>query len=217
MNPDHQLWKAIHIVGKTFTPKDNDTKSAFVCFFDCLSDLIPNEDYRKTLRGFIQQTPPERYISSTDKAFQWTYELHSYVNLVKKKRGQLANDITLEQALGKYTNITKTDWGNSFWFIIHYIAANLPERLNEQTQTAFIALIMCIRFLLPCEECKYHMTEYILKTDIKPFMHHGKTAFQYTWAFHNAVSSRVKKPMIQFQDALNLYTNNDKVYSMIDY
>lgn len=216
-NGNKQLWRAIHIVGKTFSPKDNDTKSAFVCFFDCLSDLLPDENYRKTLRSFIQQTPPEKYIGSSEKAFQWTYELHSYVNLVKKKQGQLATDISQDQAAAIYSNITKTDWGNAFWFIIHYISANLPERLNEQYQTAFIALIMCIRFLVPCEECKYHMTEYIVKTDIHPFMYSGKTVFQYTWAFHNNVSVRTKKDIMPFQDALNLYVDNNKVYSMIDY
>jgi len=211
-----QLWRAIHIVGKTFSPKDDDTKFAFVCFFDCLGDLLPDENYKQTLRSFISQTHPENYTSSSEKAFQWTYELHSYVNLVKKRQGQLANDISLDQAVNNYSNITKTDWGNAFWFIMHYISANLPERLTEKYNTAFIALIMCIRFLIPCEECKYHMTEYIMKTDIHPFMSTNKTVFQYTWAFHNAVSTRVKKNTMPFQEALNMYVNNNRVYSMID-
>ncbi len=47
-----QLWKAIHIIGKTFVPNDNDAATAFVCFFDCLSDLLPDENYRKTLKNF---------------------------------------------------------------------------------------------------------------------------------------------------------------------
>lgn len=213
---NHQLWKAIHIIGKTFTSKDNDTRSAFICFFDCLGDLLPDENYRKTLKSFISQTPPEKYISSSDKTFQWTYELHSYANLVKKRRGQLANDISIEKALSMYENITKTDWGNSFWFIIHHIAANLPEKLSEHNQTAFVALIMCIRFLIPCDECRYHMTEYITKTNIYPFIGSGKNAFQYTWAFHNAVSERIKKNTMQFQEAYSLYVNNN-VYSMIEY
>ena len=215
-NTNHQLWRAIHIVGKTFSPKNTDTKAAFVCFFECLSDLLPDDNYKRTMKSFINQSHPERYISTSEKAFRWTYELHSFVNLVKKKRGQLANDISIEQASELYSNITKTDWGNAFWFIMHYISANLPDRLNEHYKTAFIALIMSIRFLIPCEECSYHMNLYINKIDIRPFMDTSINAFRYTWAFHNEVSIRInKKPMI-FEDALALYVDN-KVYSIIDY
>ena len=213
---NHQLWNAIHIVGKTFSPKNQDTKAAFVCFFECLSDLIPDENFKKTLKSFIQQTPPDNYISSSERAFQWTYELHSYVNLVKKKRGQLATDISLNQAASIYSSITKTDWGNAFWFILHYLSANLPERLNLNYQTTFVALIMCIRFLIPCEECMNHMTNYIAKINIYPYMVSNKTAFQYTWEFHNAVSARLNKDILPFQEALNMYTINN-TYSMIDY
>lgn len=213
---NRQLWNTIHIVGKTFSPKKQDAKAAFVCFFECLSDLIPDENFRKTLKSFIQQTPPENYLSSSERSFQWTYELHSYFNLVKKKQGQLTNDISLNQAISIYSSITKTDWGNAFWFIIHYLSANLPERINGTYQTSFIALIMCIRFLIPCEECMYHMTEYITKTNIYPYMSSGKNAFQYTWEFHNTVSTRLKKNTLSFQDALNMYTINN-TYSMIDY
>jgi hypothetical protein len=212
-----QLWRAIHIVGKTFTPKDDDIKSSFACFFYCLGDLLPDETYRKTLKSFIKQTPPERYTDTSERAFRWTYELHSYVNLVKKRRGQLVDEIGLSDAKDLYSNITKKDWGNSFWFVMHYVAANLPDKMTKDHQTSFIALIMSIRFLIPCEECKSHMAAYIAATDIRPFMTSSKKAFQWTWTFHNNVSGRTGKKVMGFGEAYNLYVENNKIYSMIDY
>jgi len=216
MDIDKKLWSVIHIVGKTFSPKDSDTKSAFICFFDCLYDLLPNEDYRRVLRSFIQQAPLEKYISSSDSAFRWTYEFHSYVNLIKKRQGQLTNDVTYEQANKLYSNINKTVWGNSFWFILHYLSANLPENLTDQKRTSFIAFVMCIQFLIPCEECKFHMSQYINSVNIHNFMEDKKTVFQYTWQFHNAVSTRTKTKTMDFNEALNLYTIKNGVYTMID-
>lgn len=221
MSVNQQLWNTIHIVGKTFSPKNGDStktkesKIAFICFFDCLSDLLPNEIYKRTLKDFIKQTPPGNYLSSTDKAFQWTYELHSYVNFVKKRRGQPTNDITLERANSMYSSVTKTDWGNAFWFIIHYIAANLPEKLSDNYKTAFIAMIMSIQLLIPCDECKQHMANYISKVDIHSYMISNKTVFQYTWEFHNAVSQRLGKNTISFGEAFNMYAIKEN-YSMIE-
>jgi hypothetical protein len=212
---DSQLWNSIHMVGRTFIPGSNDTKTGFVCFFDCLSDLLPNDVYRRVLKSFIVQNPSSNSVNSQSEAFRWTYNLHAYANLVKRRQGQLTNDITLEQAMKKYANVNKTDWGNAFWFIIHYIAANLPERLSLSQQTSFIAFIMCISYLIPCAECKQHMALYITQTDIRPYAPYRKTAFQYTCEFHNNVNGRLSKPTVEIQKAYTVY-RDEGMYSMID-
>ena len=213
---DKKLWNVIHIIGKTFSSKDRESREAFFCFFECLSDLLPNNEYRKTLKEFMTQSPP-----NPDNAFQWTYSLHSYVNFIKRRRGQSTSDITFEKLNSLYSNVNKTDWGNAIWFLMHYISVNLPEVLTANQQTSFVALIMCIKFLLPCGKCKYHMTEYISSNDIKPFLSSGKACFQWTWIFHNGVSKRLNKQQISFDEAYNMYLirreNENGVYSMIDY
>lgn len=212
----NNIWKAIHVIGKTFDPTNDSAKESFVCFFECLADLLPDIFVCKTLSGFMSQYPPERFIVSGDKAFEWTYRLHSYVNLTKKRQGQLSDDITFEQAYKNYSNISKPDWAIPIWFLIHYIAANLPERLSQQQAISFKAMIVCLRYLLPCEECRKHMTEYISKTEIDPYLGTKNTVFYWTWEFHNSVNVRTNKKPLPFDEAYSLYRKKESLYTYID-
>jgi hypothetical protein len=223
---DEQLWRTIHIIGKTVNIKNEDSRLAFVCLFECLSDILPDENYRSTLKSFMYSDEgkkhPRNYISSSEKAFQWTWELHSYVNFVKKKRGQKAYGITLDQANYLYdkSKISKSMWGNAFWTTMHYISANLPissnrtPESNNRYRTSFVAFIMCIRFLLPCPDCEGHMTRYIENVDIHPFLRSNIDAFQWTWEFHNSVSNRLGKSSLEFDSAFRMYKMGN--YSFID-
>ena len=211
------IWKTIHVLGKTFDPEHDNAKESFVCFFECLVDLLPDVSARNTLSSFMQQYPVERYITSGNKAFEWTYRLHSYVNLVKKRQGQLSNDITFEQAYKNYSMITKPDWANPIWFLIHYIAANLPEKLSQQQAVSYKALIVCLRYLLPCIECRSHMNNYISNNEIDPYLGTRDTLFYWTFTFHNAVNKRLIKPLMKIEDAISLYRKTDNIYTLIDY
>ncbi len=213
----NHIWKAIHILGKTFDPNTDSAKESFVCFFECLVDLLPDIFACKTLLSFIKQYPVERFVTSSDKTFEWTYRLHSYVNLIKKRHGQLSTDISFEKAYKNYSNITKPDWSRPIWFLIHYIAANLPERLSQTQAVSFKAFIVCLRYLLPCEECRYHMGEYINKTEIDPYLITRNTVFYWTWEFHNDVNKRINLPLIKMEDAFNIYRKKDDLYTLIDY
>lgn len=211
------IWNAIHVIGKTFDPSKDSIKESFVCFFECLVDLLPDNQSRSTLAGFMQQYPPERFISSGDKTFEWTYRLHAYVNLLKKRQGQLASDITYEQAYKNYSNITKSDWANPIWFLIHYIAANLPDRLTQQQAISFKAFIVCLRYLLPCGECNFHMGGYISNVEIDSYLDSKNGVFYWTWEFHNAVNKRLNKPLMKIEDAYSMYRKSSSLYTLIDY
>ena len=212
----NNIWKTIHVLGKTFDPANDSARESFVCFFECLIDLLPDIYARKTLSSFMSQYPPERFLSSSDKSFEWTYRLHSYVNLTKKRQGQLSNDITFEQAYKNYSSITKTDWSIPIWFIMHYISVNLPDRLSQQQAISFKAMIVSLRYLLPCQECRIHMNEYISKTEIDPYLETNNKLFYWTWEFHNSVNERTKKRLLSFEEAYNLYKKNENIYTYID-
>lgn len=214
----HHIWKAIHVIGKTFDSSNEFARESFVCFFDCLQDLLPDISARNTLSSFMQQNPVERSISTNKDAFEWTFSLHSFVNYTKQKQGQLSDNITKEQAYTKYSNITKSDWSHPTWFLMHYIAANLPLNVSYQQRTSFKAFIVSLRYLLPCPECRHHMSEYITSTEIDPYLSHGKDVFQWTWTFHNAVNARLGTPTISFQEAIKMYQNTtNNMYTLIDF
>lgn len=213
---NNNIWKAIHVLGKTFDPSGDTAKESFVCFFECLVDLLPDRSSCNTLSSFMTQYPLERFVSSGDKAFEWTYRLHSFVNLTKKRQGQLSTDITFEQAYKKYSDITKPDWSIPIWFLMHYISANLPEKLSHQQSISFKAMIVCLRYLLPCEECRGHMSQYISKTEIDPYLGTKNTLFYWTWEFHNNVNTRTSKPILSFDEAYKMYRKHESLYTLIE-
>jgi hypothetical protein len=216
-NSWNRIWKSIHIIGKTFDPNADSSKQSFVCFFACLADLLPDSTACQTLSSFIKQYPIEKNINSNEKAFEWTYKLHSYVNLVKRKNGQLSSDISFDTLNKNYSHLTKSDWADPIWFLIHYIAANLPNKLSHQQMISFKAFIVCLRYLLPCSDCRIHMAEYISNTEIDPYLKTKDSVFYWTWNFHNSVNKRINRPMIKIEDAYVKYRKSNNIYTMIEY
>ncbi len=201
------LWDFIHCVGKTYNPNANSSKQSFICVFECLTVLLPNKEYRNTLHQFIQQTPIEPYLSSNQKAFEWTYKLHSFVNLVRKRSGQLVSDITLEQANEKYKFLPKNRWGNAYWFAMHYLACNIPIKIPNNLAVSYKAFIVCMNYLIPCGECQFHMNEFINHNEIDSYLTTRNRIFQYGWYFHNKVNERIKTPMRDYKEMFELYLN----------
>ena len=211
------LWKFIHSFGKTFNPSSYNASESFCCMFDCLAILWPDDVFRSVLTAFIRQNPPSKYTGCSDKTFEWTYKLRVYYNMVLKRRGQPSETMTLNQLREQYTVITKTDWGNATWFVMHYMSANLPVTLNPTVSTSFKAFVVCLSFLIPCEECKSHMNKYIENSEIDTYLKTGNDAFGWTWYFHNQVNQRTGKPTVDFNQALSMYTIPKRGYSFIDY
>ena len=201
----HKIWDVIHIFAKTFIPTPS-TREAFQCFFECLCDLLPDISARNNLRSFMQQTPINDYTSCSNKAFEWTFKLHNYINVIKKRQGYNTPLISLEKAFDNYQYIDKVRWANPTWFLIHFIFANLPETLTREDKINIKAFLVCIDYLIPCSECKNHMKEYLSHNSIDPYSTSKYNAFQWSWKFHNAVNERLKKPSIGYSEALQYYT-----------
>lgn len=216
---DKNIWDFIHIFGKTFNPSLQNGGESFSCMFDCLSILIPDDTFKIVISAFIKQNPPLRYTGCSDKTFEWTYKLRNYYNMVLKRRGQPSENISFNKLQEEYTFITKSDWGRPTWFMMHYISANLPEMLTPEISTAFKAFVVCLSFILPCEECKEHMNKYIQNSEIDPYLKTRKDIFGWTWYFHNEVNKRINKPVVDFDTAYKMYSQSGKYsqYTLIDY
>jgi hypothetical protein len=212
------MWDCIHILAKTFTPDGENTKDSFVCFFECLVDLIPDSFLANSMADFMKQKPLGNInLISSDDAFMWTYRMHLYVNLVQRRKEieiQLqkkylikidSHDLTLDEANKKYSNISKQDWSHPTWFLIHFIAANIPQKISQDDAVSFKAFIVCLRYLLPCPECRKHMNEYIETTDIDPYLKRRNDIFLWTVNFHNDVNKRLMKEVVSAEDVFDLY------------
>ena len=191
MNSDQleRVWDCIHIFAKTLIPTDPTYRDCFVCFFECLKDLIPDQRYQYYFSSFIESAPPQYYLVSADTAFEWTYKLRLSTILSERKRGNAVPIITLKQLQPKYEMITKDDWSQAVWFILHFLSANLPQKPNEETLLNVKAFTVCIRYLLPCPKCKAHMEVYLSEHSIDKAFGSGWDIFEWTCDYHEAVNS----------------------------
>ncbi len=226
------LWVAIHIIARFYDPYRGDRfemeliKNSFKCFFVSLSKLLPCPAAQSNTQFFIKETPIEYYLANSNQAFMWTYLLHNYINTVRQStpfgrttlprltrrvqsphREIILDAPTLEEVSIMYSpaNVTKQIWGNGIWFLIHFIAINLPGRLNNQITTSFTALIVCFQSLLPCKECRDHMVEHLRNFPLKEYTQSRERIFEWTVKLHNRVNSSLSKPEMRLEDALRLY------------
>lgn len=204
----HQLWYCIHIICKVYNPKGEYAQSALICFFECLVDLIPDENACYSLNSFMKQNPIEKYLESNDKTFEWSYNLHNFLNIIKRRKGQKTYDISLREAKENYSHLTKKDWAHAVWFLIHFIAFNLPKKIERDIADSYKALIVSLRYLIPCPECSNHMHEYLSENNIEPFLIGNREIFYWTWVFHNSVNKRINKPCPNINSIIHLYARN---------
>ncbi len=85
--------------------------------------------------------------------------------------------------------ITKDDWSQAVWFILHFLSANLPQKPNQDTLLTVKAFAVCIRYLLPCPKCKAHMEVYLSEHSIDKAFGSGWDIFEWTCDYHEAVNS----------------------------
>lgn len=88
--------------------------------------------------------------------------------------------------------ISKEEYGNAMWKVIHSYTSNLPERLNRTDKIKFRQTLHDLVEHYPCEDCQKHAFSYI--KDHKPNFNTNKDAFTWTCDFHNAVNESLGKP-----------------------
>ena len=216
------IWNTIHIFGKTYDVDSNPTNTdAFKCFFECLISLLPDKFEAEGIQHFMRENPLNyNVLQRNEFTFKWTVDLHNYINYLYNKKGYRRSYLSIEQMKKEYSVITKTDWGRSTWFLIHYLASNINDFPSDTQKTAYKAFIVCLQYLIPCSECRNHFTLYISENNLDPFIHTKNNLFYWTWKFHNEVNRRINKPELDFQTAFQMYRRDEghkkKTYQIID-
>jgi hypothetical protein len=163
-----KIWDCIHIFGKKLN-QDKDSTLAFQCFFECLTEILHLQTYNNLISTFMEQNPID-----ISNPFYWTFSLHSWCNFNTKS--QL---FTFETLSSKYNVVTMSDWSSAVWFLLHFLSCNIAK---EEFQT-FRSLLMCVRFLIPCDKCKGHMEKYIKENKMK----NDENMFEWIYKYHKDV------------------------------
>ena len=107
--------------------------------------------------------------------------------------------------------------GPGTWNSIHRMA--FSAKTKEQ-QNCFISMMNEICNGFPCLNCRYHCSEYIRNHPMEEYLEmkvevNNETLplglFLWSWKFHNAVNSRLKKPIMSWDTAYNIYSDNNNL------
>jgi len=136
----------------------------------------------------------------------WVYLLQSYMIIVTNKYGGYTGipkftDITTEYNIKR---ITKDDWGNAIWFIIH-VSAMWGSGDMEELFYNYKAMLSCLQYLLPCPKCRAHLRNNLSKIDIDYCRMSRDALFECSWRLHNIVNQDLGKPQPTLQSARAMY------------
>lgn len=105
--------------------------------------------------------------------------------------------------------------GPGTWDLMHKKAFKV---WSKQAQEDFCEFVRQICYDFNCSVCRGHCTEYIEKNPPEEYigvkvMVDGKALplalFAWTWKFHNAVNSRLGKPLMSWDTAYSIYSTNE--------
>lgn len=107
------------------------------------------------------------------------------------------------------TNLTDPKYiGPGAWYTIHLKAyeATDDKRIDE-----FIDYMYLLAQKFPCKKCRKHINAYIeshpFEDLVKLKNKEGRRIgmFKWSWLFHNAVNTRLNKPLVDWETAWDMY------------
>jgi len=100
--------------------------------------------------------------------------------------------------------------GPGVWYVIHLRA---KEATNDRAIDEFMKFIYMLAGNFVCKKCRKHMTDYIVShpmEDLKNLKNEKGVnigMFKWAWLFHNAVNTRIHKPIVDWNTAWEMYDN----------
>lgn len=93
-------------------------------------------------------------------------------------------------------SISPQVWGPRLWKSLHTIAFAYPEQPTADQQQAARNFLQSLAYLLPCEKCRQHYSEYLQANP--PAVENRTTFAMYLNKFHNSVNARLGKDQVAY-------------------
>jgi hypothetical protein len=196
-----KLWDSLYIITRCFKPSKQEDCIAFYNFFESFKFLLPNPKLRYLLMVYMDNVP----ITQCDRDFnvRWVIGLNNY--MCRFTRTIIQDDYNTICKKYNPSKITKTQWGNSLWYLIHYIAIHQPTILTQEIAYSFKVMMECLTYLLPCDICKGHLKQHLQNFPIYNYLRTNESVFEWTFILHNKVNMSLNKPVLNYKDARDLY------------
>jgi hypothetical protein len=136
--------------------------------------------------------------------FLWVYLLNGLF-FINSNQIQYLSSIQEMRLMYQLDKITKQDWGNSFWYMLHTSALYAPEPCDISFNN-YQNLLASLQYLLPCPKCCEHLKQNLQHIDMVYCPKNNIELFKCSWKLHNIVNKSERKPEMGLQKALSLYT-----------
>ena len=111
-------------------------------------------------------------------------------------------------------SFSKEIWGNNVWYLFHSIAHKIKEDKFEFHKKNLIYILENVCNTLPCPDCSRDSSDMLRKINFNAI--NNKAEFKLLiFNFHNAINTKLKKPLFDFNDLDNKYdkANIDIIYN----
>jgi hypothetical protein len=173
--------------------------------------FISNPD----LNNVVNQTPKYNYshtifldycLQSEDLMFKWVYLLQTYIFMTMNKYGNyiVIPSFNKTKEMYRIENMSKDDWGNVIWFIIHTTALYSTTSMDETFEN-YKAMLSCLQYLLPCPKCRNHLRSNLRFIDIDYCKQNREKLFECSWKLHNIVNKSLNKYEPTLSEARQIY------------
>jgi hypothetical protein len=98
-------------------------------------------------------------------------------------------------------------WGPHFWFFLHAIAMNYPDRPNEVTKRKYYDLIQNMPVFIPSADMGNRFSRLLDKYPVSPYLDKRESFIRWTVFIHNKINNFLGKPEMELSDAIDNYNN----------
>ena len=136
----------------------------------------------------------------------WVYLLHCYLVILQNKSGNFIQVPLYSSIRDRYdkSKLTKDEWGNTTWFIIHTTALYATGDMKTIFYN-YKAMLSCLQYILPCAKCKQHLIDNLGKIDIDNCSNSREDLFRCSWELHNIVNESLAKRQPTLEEAKREY------------
>jgi hypothetical protein len=123
----------------------------------------------------------------------------------------ITNNFSIEAIKAKISN--PSNFGPGIWYTIHRMAR---DATTQDKKLKFKDFLENTIHTLPCSICVQHATEYYKSRPLDMFWNMKEKGseiglFRWSWQFHNAVNTRLKKQTMSWEVAKILFSDDGAV------
>jgi hypothetical protein len=170
------------------------------------------------MNSYDLKTPIDRIENKTiiDNFHGIKHEPSNYLNMENYTTRHKNNNENFEMTYTqrKYKNTSAPDvFGPPLWFTLHNGASKYPHNPGNLVKQRMKYFILGIPVMIPCARCREDATAYIekFKDSLDDICSSRLKLFEFFFTFHNVVNKKLNKPIMKYEEAIKLYSDDVQV------